>query len=222
LHQLAQAIQSGSFNTSQAKGTADALSADFTPAITSLRNGLTVQVRAAFANATPAPTLAVNGLAAKTIVKGGRINQREAIKRYDKRAFDSMFEQLSVLDQKGTFVPVDPKTLSKQEFKRIIRSFMFLSEKFDPQGVMTKLKARLVADGSMQNRDRVDMNVSSPTVSATHIYCIAAIAAVERREVATGDVGAAFINAYVPDGTLIHVRLDQVNTNLLCNLVNIE
>jgi hypothetical protein len=62
----------------------------------------------------------------KTIVKGGRINQREAIKRYDKRAFDSMFEQLSVLDQKGTFVPVDPKTLSKQEFKRIIRSFMFL------------------------------------------------------------------------------------------------
>jgi hypothetical protein len=52
------------------EGTANAITADFTPGITALANGLTVIVRAAAANASATPSLAANATAAKTIVKG--------------------------------------------------------------------------------------------------------------------------------------------------------
>jgi len=53
-----------------AAGTADAITATLSPAPVALVDGMTVRVRAAAANATTAPTLALNGLAAKVIVKG--------------------------------------------------------------------------------------------------------------------------------------------------------
>ena len=90
-----------------------------------------------------------------------------------------MFEQLKVLDEKGTFVPVDPRTLSKTQYKKIINSFMFLTEKFDPNGNFLKLKARLVANGSQQNKEEIFINTSSPTVLSTHVNTIITIAAVE-------------------------------------------
>lgn len=52
-----------------AAGTADAITANFTPDI-ALTNGQTVLVRAGYANATATPTFAPDGLTAKTIVKG--------------------------------------------------------------------------------------------------------------------------------------------------------
>jgi hypothetical protein len=53
-----------------AAGTADVITANFTPAATALTNGLTLMVRANLANATTTPSFAPNGLTAKTIVKG--------------------------------------------------------------------------------------------------------------------------------------------------------
>lgn len=51
-------------------GTVDAITATFSPAITALTAGMTLLIRATGANTSTTPTLAVNGLAAKTIVKG--------------------------------------------------------------------------------------------------------------------------------------------------------
>lgn len=58
--------------TAVAGGTADAITASFTPAITALTNGMTIFVRAASANATTTPTFTPNSgtIAAKGIVKG--------------------------------------------------------------------------------------------------------------------------------------------------------
>jgi hypothetical protein len=70
---------------------------------------------------------------------------------------DSMFSELCVLDKKGTWTPVDPNTLSKQELKRIIRSFMFLTEKYDAEGEFLKLKSRLVAMGNEQDKEMLQM-----------------------------------------------------------------
>lgn len=58
--------------TAVAGGTADAITADFTPNV-ALTNGTTVIVRAGAANATTAPTFAPDGLTAKTIVKGNNL-----------------------------------------------------------------------------------------------------------------------------------------------------
>lgn len=66
-------IQSVAYSHAVAGGTADALTATFSPAITALPAApgtLSVLVRAASANATTTPTFAADGTAAKTIVKG--------------------------------------------------------------------------------------------------------------------------------------------------------
>ena len=65
-------VQAGDYNTSVAAGTADAITADFTPNV-ALTNGTTVIVRAGVANTTTTPTFSPDGLTAKTIVKGNNL-----------------------------------------------------------------------------------------------------------------------------------------------------
>jgi hypothetical protein len=66
------AVRSIGTPTAVAGGTADAITADFTPNV-ALTNGTTVIVRASAANTTTAPTFAPDGLTAKTIVKGNNL-----------------------------------------------------------------------------------------------------------------------------------------------------
>lgn len=72
LTQLATALQSGKLSSSSAGGTANAITANYTPAITALVDGMTLCVRAGSANATTTPTFTPNNgtIASKTIVKG--------------------------------------------------------------------------------------------------------------------------------------------------------
>lgn len=67
--QLRDEAKSRSFAVAAAGGTADAITATFSPAVTSLTNGMTLYVRAALANTTSTPTFSPNGLAATTIVR---------------------------------------------------------------------------------------------------------------------------------------------------------
>ena len=67
---LKTAIKNATILFTSAAGAADALTAAFTPATTALADGKFMIIRAGAANATSAPTLAVDGLTAKTIVKG--------------------------------------------------------------------------------------------------------------------------------------------------------
>lgn len=60
-------------NVAHAAGTADALTAAFTPAPRSWPDGVPFFVRAASANATATPTFTPDGLTAKTIVKGNNL-----------------------------------------------------------------------------------------------------------------------------------------------------
>ena len=147
-----------------------------------------------------------------------RISMKKAMGLYKQKALDSMFGELSVLNEKWTFHPVNPNELTKGELKKMIRSFMFLTEKYDADGNFIKLKSRLVAMGNQQDIEMIETDVSSSTVSITSIYTIVAIAAVEGREVMTLDIGGAFLNALIPSGEQILVRLDDVNSELLCQL----
>lgn len=69
---MATVVRSLGVPTAVAGGTADAITADFTPNV-ALTNGTTVIVRAGSANATTTPTFAPDGLTAKTIVKGNNL-----------------------------------------------------------------------------------------------------------------------------------------------------
>lgn len=64
-------VQDGTLNWVDGGGTADAITATYSPAITALVDGQICCVRATAANATTTPTFAPNGLTARTIVKKG-------------------------------------------------------------------------------------------------------------------------------------------------------
>lgn len=69
---MATVVRSLGIPTAVAGGTADAITADFTPNV-ALTNGTTVIVRAGSANTTTTPTFAPDNLTAKTIVKGNNL-----------------------------------------------------------------------------------------------------------------------------------------------------
>lgn len=69
-HNIGQA-QDGKLNWVAAGGTADAITATYSPAITALVDGQICFVRASGANTVTAPTFAPNGLTARTIYKNG-------------------------------------------------------------------------------------------------------------------------------------------------------
>lgn len=64
-------VQDGKLNWVDGGGTADAITATYSPAITTLVDGQLCCVRATAANATTTPTFSPNGLTARTIVKTG-------------------------------------------------------------------------------------------------------------------------------------------------------
>lgn len=68
--QFLNLFQAAPFRVASAGGTADAITASFNPPITTLTDGMTIYVRAAYANATGAPTFTPNSgiIAAATIV----------------------------------------------------------------------------------------------------------------------------------------------------------
>ena len=68
------------------------------------------------------------------------------------------------------------------------------------------MKARLVAGGHMQDKSLYE-DISSPTVSTAATFITAAIAAQEGRDVATLDIGGAYLNASMKEHEVL-MRLD--------------
>ena len=123
--------------------------------------------------------------------------------------------ELQQMVDKRVWHAVHLRDLSHGDRKRIIRSSMFLKDKYLASGAFERFKARLVAGGDMQDKSLYE-NLSSPTASTTSVLTVAAIAAAEGRSVITIDIGGAFLNAdMAPTGVKVHMRLDKVMTTLL-------
>jgi hypothetical protein len=94
---------------------------------------------------------------------------------------------------------------------------IFTKEKYDPSGKFEKLKARLVGGGHQQDRTIYSENeISSPTISTTAVFTMAAIAAKECRKVITMDVGGAYLHADLEKP--VYMRLDPVAASILCDI----
>jgi len=113
-----------------------------------------------------------------------------------------------MLEGKKVFVPVKRSGVPNN---LIIRSHMFLKYKYDAQGKLEKLKARLVADGRVQDRDLFP-NRYSPTVSLEVIMAALKIAAVSRRNIAKFDIKGAYLNTDLDEE--LYLELDPTITRL--------
>jgi len=73
---------------------------------------------------------------------------------------------------------------------------MFLKLKMDADGHPEKMKARLVADGSFQDRSQYEVyDVSSPTAPLESIISTLKIVVLETREYEVYDITGAYLNA---------------------------
>ena len=102
--------------------------------------------------------------------------------------------------------------------KKFIRSFMFLKDKYDANGLFEKLKARLVAMETQGSTTHIHELISSPTVSLFSLFAILAIAAREGRKRVTMDVTAAYLLALIPDGEEIIIQLSAELAALLVEI----
>jgi len=147
------------------------------------------------------------------------ITLKKAVRQFGDVAVDAIRAELSQLLSKNTFTPLHRSTIPRAKQRSIIRSSIFLKEKFDASGVFTKLKARLVANGAQQDRDLFD-NISSPTVSLSSLLIMLTIAAREGRIATTFDIGNAYLNAPMDDvnNEEVIMVIDSFLANILATL----
>ena len=110
--------------------------------------------------------------------------------------------------------------LTKDQISKIITSRMFLKERFTADGLFEKLKTRLVAGGHLQDREIYDKG-TSPTVSTSSVFLVAALAASNNRAVACIDFPGAFLNADMPEVGK-NVVLLRLNKFLISVLIRID
>ena len=146
---------------------------------------------------------------------------KSAIAEHGKAAEESVKKELQQMIDKKVWHPVVKSDLNNKQQSSIIRSSMFLKEKFDSTGKFEKLKARLVANGNMQDKTIYGDNMSSPTSALSSVFAIAAIAAHEGRKVKTLDIGGAYLNADMhKTGIDVFMRLDGRMVDILCDMDN--
>ena len=107
------------------------------------------------------------------------ISVNETLRTRGDAAVSVIEKELRQMINKKVWAPVDLRQMSREEKHRIIRSSMFLKEKFLASGDFEKLKTRLVAGGNQQDRDFYD-DLSAPTVGTSSVFTLLSIAAHER------------------------------------------
>jgi hypothetical protein len=138
-----------------------------------------------------------------SVKKGLAENYQEA---YD--AITVEFKQL--FKDKQALIPVKRSELAPHQ--KVIRSSMFLKTKFDAKGEFEKVKARLVADGSMQD-SALYPDRSAPTASMMSIMTCLTVAAKEGAHASKIDIGGAYLNANMAGEPTV-VELDYTLTRI--------
>jgi len=146
-----------------------------------------------------------------------RLTIKKALKMNRNASRDSIMKELKQILEKHVWEALDKSILTKTQLKKAIRSSMFLKEKFTASGEFDKLKARLVAGGDMQDKTLYD-NLSSPTVAQETVMIVLAIAAIQRRRVATVDITGAYLECDLPEDDEVIMMLDPVVASILAEL----
>jgi hypothetical protein len=149
-----------------------------------------------------------NGVHKPDRYQAHHMSVKKGMSEYGQAARDAVESELKQLFvDKKAMSPVQRKNLSADQRKRVIRSFMFLKAKFDGMGKFEKIKARLVANGSQQDA-RPKSETAFPTVAMDSMLMCLSIAAKEGRQLATADIGGAYLNAKMEDEDEVYMELD--------------
>jgi len=148
---------------------------------------------------------------------GLNMTVRQGIQKLGYDAILAVVQEIMSLCNMETFEGKKVADMSEEQLKRIITSKTFLKEKFTPEGIYERLKARLVAGGHLQSREETEG--ASPTPATEAVFMLSAIAAFEGRAVATVDFPSAFLLADIPeDAPEVFVELNRFETKVLIKI----
>ena len=128
---------------------------------------------------------------------------RAGINKFGDKATTSVSKELQQIHDMGTYKPVNPDKMTKEQKMDAMNSLLMISEKRDK-----KVKSRMVADGSIQRKrpGYKKEDSSAPTVSTEGVFITGAIEAWEERIVNCFDIPGAFLHADCKDGE-VYMRL---------------
>ena len=107
-----------------------------------------------------------------------------------------------------TFIPRDPKSLTREERRKALSSLIFLKEKDTGE-----VKGRTCVNGAPQREYIRKEDATSPTVATDSVFLTGAVDAYQRRDVAFIDLPGAFLH------TLTDKKIIMVLRGELCKLM---
>jgi hypothetical protein len=123
-------------------------------------------------------------------------------------AKEAIISEIQNMIDYGVGYYVKFEEIPKSKRRNILRSFMFIKEKFKPNMVHDKTKARIVGDGSRQGTHTYDI-ISSTTVDLCCVFLLFAIASYLRSDIICYDIKGAFLNAqFGSEDEEIYLRID--------------
>jgi hypothetical protein len=140
---------------------------------------------------------------------------KEGLERHREKTKEAVVaEFVQLFKNKKALIPVKRTMLSRRQLRKVIRSSMFLKEKFDAFGIFKKLKARLVGDGRMQDRMLYQF-LKSPTAQIEYIFICLVIACYRKLKIAKLDISGAYLNALIDDVEEVYMEISRQITEIL-------
>ena len=136
------------------------------------------------------------------------LSVKVALEEFGKKAYTAIRDELTQLFiTKRALKALSWKEINvKAKEMSVVASHMFLREKFDSNGNFEKMKARLVADGRMQDKTDFKIeDISSPTAKLESIINVLKIVVEEDRHTLVIDVGGAYLNAKIDRTTFMYL-----------------
>jgi hypothetical protein len=129
-----------------------------------------------------------------------------AIRNFGDAARDACKAELQQLfEEKKALRPVRWCDLTAEQKASVIRSHMFLKEKYE-DGKFVKMKGRVVANGRMQDRT-VYSDYSSPTAKTKSVMTCLKVAAARNWGLLKLDIGGAFLCAPIDEEQEVYMSL---------------
>ena len=155
-------------------------------------------------------------VAPHALTSSDNVSMKAAVKQMGDRAIKAIYQEVKQMVDKTVWHPVHRRRLPSEDQSKVIRSSCFLKEKYDARGQFEKVKARIVAGGNGQDKGLYTKEeTSSPTVATASLFTILALAGHEHRHAMTLDIGGAYLNASMPEGKPVYVRLDPLIAAIL-------
>ena len=130
-----------------------------------------------------------------------QMGMKKGIKVFGEAGVRSIFKEMKQFHDREVVRPLKPSQITNEVKRKALAYLMFLKMKSNGE-----IKARGCADGRPQRVYKTKEETSSPTAAVESIFITCAMAAKERRDVATLDIPGAFLQTEASDETFIKLQ----------------